>query len=112
MQINGMNSLTGPQRIVPVTTTPNTACAETTAPCQATEPSASSIRDEVNVSQVSNTESTGLQGLHAVDTNPGEIRVELVNRIRAEIAAGTYETEEKLDIALSRMLQRLESGVL
>ena len=36
------------------------------------------------------------------------IRMDLVNRIRAEIAAGTYETEAKLDIALNRMLNELQ----
>ena len=34
----------------------------------------------------------------------GEIRFDLVNRIRAEILAETYETQEKLDVALEKML--------
>ena len=34
----------------------------------------------------------------------GEIRFDLVNRIRSEILAGTYETQEKLDSALEKML--------
>ncbi len=37
------------------------------------------------------------------------IRRELVDRIRKEIAAGTYDTEEKWDAALDRMLDRLEA---
>lgn len=37
-------------------------------------------------------------------TPSGEIRFDLVNRIRMEIAAGTYETPEKLDAALEKML--------
>ena len=32
-----------------------------------------------------------------------DIRLDLVNRVRAEIAAGTYYTDEKFEIALSRM---------
>ncbi|MBE6429156.1 MAG: hypothetical protein E7028_11390 [Planctomycetaceae bacterium] len=32
------------------------------------------------------------------------IRTDLVNRVRAEIAAGTYETPEKLEIALEKLL--------
>ena len=36
-----------------------------------------------------------------------KVRRELVNRIKAEIAAGTYETPEKLDIAIARMLREL-----
>ena len=33
-----------------------------------------------------------------------EVRFDLVNRLRLEIASGTYETPEKLDIALEKML--------
>ena len=36
------------------------------------------------------------------------IRRELVERIRGEIAAGTYDTEEKWEIALDRLLDRLD----
>ena len=35
------------------------------------------------------------------------IRRELVERVRREIAAGTYETPEKLEAALARLLDRL-----
>ncbi|MGL6195280.1 MAG: flagellar biosynthesis anti-sigma factor FlgM, partial [Thermoguttaceae bacterium] len=35
--------------------------------------------------------------------NTSAPRLDLINKIRAEIAAGTYETPEKLDIALNRM---------
>jgi hypothetical protein len=37
---------------------------------------------------------------------PG-IRIELVQRVRRAIAAGTYDTPEKLAMALDRMVQRL-----
>jgi negative regulator of flagellin synthesis FlgM len=37
-------------------------------------------------------------------TETGGVRQDLVNRIRGEIAAGTYETPAKLDAALDRML--------
>jgi hypothetical protein len=36
------------------------------------------------------------------------IRVELVQRVRQEIAAGTYETPEKWEAALDRLLDRLD----
>jgi len=36
------------------------------------------------------------------------IRADLVERVRREIAAGTYETPEKWELALHRLLQRLE----
>lgn len=37
----------------------------------------------------------------------GGIRHDLVNRIRGEIAAGTYETPDKLDAALDRLLDEI-----
>jgi negative regulator of flagellin synthesis FlgM len=37
----------------------------------------------------------------------GEIRQDLVNEIRAQIAAGTYETPGKLDAALERLLDEI-----
>jgi hypothetical protein len=37
-----------------------------------------------------------------------DIRPELVRRVRAEIAAGTYDTPEKLELALERLLDRLD----
>jgi hypothetical protein len=36
------------------------------------------------------------------------IRWELVDRVRREIADGTYETPEKWDLALDRLMDRLE----
>jgi hypothetical protein len=36
------------------------------------------------------------------------IRTDLVERVRREIAAGTYDTPEKWAIALERLLRRLE----
>ena len=38
--------------------------------------------------------------------NDPAIRFELVARVRREIAAGTYDTPEKLDLALARLLER------
>ena len=36
-------------------------------------------------------------------------RADLVARVRKEIAAGTYDTPEKWEAALSRLLEKLES---
>jgi negative regulator of flagellin synthesis FlgM len=36
-----------------------------------------------------------------------EIRLDRVNQLRAEIASGQYETAEKLDIAVSRLLDEI-----
>ena len=64
---------------------------------QATSPQA---KDEVTLSRAAR------QTNHASETNAsnGEIRFDLVNRLRMEIADGTYETPEKLDAALEKML--------
>lgn len=41
-------------------------------------------------------------------TTDQDIRRDLVERVRREIAAGVYDTPEKWQAALDRMLQRLE----
>ena len=44
----------------------------------------------------------------AVEAATGDgVRTELVARIRSEIANGTYETAQKLDLALDRMLNEI-----
>lgn len=40
--------------------------------------------------------------------NAKPIRTELVERVRQEIAAGNYDTEEKWEAALDRLLDRLQ----
>jgi negative regulator of flagellin synthesis FlgM len=36
-----------------------------------------------------------------------DVRQDVVARIRAEIASGTYETEEKLNLAVERLLDEI-----
>ena len=38
-----------------------------------------------------------------------DVRAELVQRVKAEIAAGTYETPERLEIAVSRLMDEFIS---
>ena len=45
---------------------------------------------------------------HETPPRGEDIRSDLVERVRREIAAGVYETPEKWDIALQRLLERLE----
>ena len=40
-------------------------------------------------------------------TETAGIRQDVVSRIRAEIAAGTYETPDKLNVALDRLLDEI-----
>lgn len=40
-------------------------------------------------------------------SQPSEVRQGLVDRVRAEIEAGTYETDAKIDAALDNLIQDL-----
>jgi hypothetical protein len=44
------------------------------------------------------------------DGRPEEMRLDLIARVRREIAAGDYDTPEKWEIALGRLLDRVERG--
>ena len=56
----------------------------------------SKIQDEVNISDAA----------RLAEQTPG-IRQERVQAIRAQIASGTYETPGKLDVAVSRLLDKI-----
>ncbi len=64
-------------------------------------PSADSapIRDEVDISDAARL-------IEQTQAMP-EIRQDRVDAIRAQIAEGTYETQEKLDIAVERLLDEI-----
>jgi hypothetical protein len=51
---------------------------------------------------------TGLATAAGDNVTDNDIRPDLVRRVRAEIAAGTYDTPEKLELALDRLLDRLD----
>lgn len=61
-------------------------------------------KDEVQISQAAQNMSDVSQ---TSETSNSGIRFDLVNRIRGEIAAGTYDTPEKLDSALEKMLAQI-----
>lgn len=42
--------------------------------------------------------------------DPERFRADLVARVRSEIALGTYETPEKLELALTRLLDDVSPG--
>jgi anti-sigma28 factor (negative regulator of flagellin synthesis) len=62
-------------------------------------------RDEM---QISTQQAEAAQNANAAAFNASEIRLDLVNRIRSEIAAGTYYSDEKFEIALNRMFDSFE----
>ncbi len=50
--------------------------------------------------------SLSVEAVQAAET-VGDVRLDRVNSIRAAIADGSYETSEKLDVAIDRLLDRL-----
>ena len=62
-------------------------------------------RDEM---QISAQQAEAAQGANATTFNASEIRLDLVNLIRSENAAGTYYSDEKFEIALGRMFDSFE----
>ncbi len=91
MQIHGPTQLHGAQPLNP----PHSA-----RPSPPAQPTFSpQIQDEVNISDAARlVEKAGQMP---------EIRQGLVDRIRAQIASGSYETPDKLDVAVSRLLDEI-----
>lgn len=91
MQIYGATHVHGPQAI----NAPHAAKASETSAVQR----GSSTSDELSISE------TG--SLLAQIRDLPEVRLDRVQALRAEIAAGTYETDEKLNAALDNLLDEL-----
>ena len=89
--VHGAHSLSGPHSAK----SQQAAGAQQTAPTQA--------KDEVTLSNAAQ------QASQTSENTPssGEVRFDLVNRLRSEITAGTYETPEKLESAIEKMLVSL-----
>lgn len=80
---------------------------------------AESIRNLQSTQSIQPQQATeGLQPMDQIDISPEaefvsrvgdlpEIRADRVSEIRAEIDAGTYETDEKLDLAVGRLLDEI-----
>ena len=91
MQISGTNHVHGPHGInAPHMTQRGQAARSTDAPRGA---------DRVEISPAAEAA--------AQANETGGIRTELVNQIRAQIAAGTYETPDKMGVAVDRLLDEL-----
>ena len=91
MHIYGPAHLHGPQRIGP----PHGSRASQPSP----RPDSTPISDEVDISDAARL-------LEQAQKVP-EIRQDRVAAIRDQIAEGTYETEEKLEIAVERLLDEI-----
>ncbi len=90
MQIQGAVYVHGPQALQG----PHRASAPAAA-----APSSLQPVDQLDISREA-------QALSQAPPSTG-IRQDLVNRVRQEIAAGVYDTEEKFNLALDRMLDEI-----
>jgi len=93
MQINGPAHVHGPQPI-------NAPHRPMNAPAANSAPRAAEV-DQLDISPEADMVSRTRE--------MSDVRQDVVDRVRAEIQAGTYETPEKLDIALGRMLDEMSS---
>ena len=91
MQIYGPAHLHGAQPVGP----PHTARVSKPSAPDAAGP----IQDELEISDAARL-------LEKVNDLP-DIRQDRVDQIRTQIAAGTYETDEKLQVALGRLLDEI-----
>lgn len=89
--VQGMQALQGPHRSAVPKETQQSATQNT------------QVQDEVRFSA----EAMEVGGTSSSESSSAGIRFELVNRIKAEIAAGTYDTPDKLDTALDRLIGRM-----
>ncbi len=69
------------------------------APASTSRPTSAGPADQLDISPAAEAAASAADG--------GDIRADLVARVRSEIANGTYETPEKLDSALSNLLNEL-----
>ncbi len=63
------------------------------------------LADEFTFSKAGQTAS--LDSIASGESSSSGIRFDLVNRIKKEIAAGTYDSADKMDIAMDRLLSRM-----
>jgi negative regulator of flagellin synthesis FlgM len=89
---HGPHNLQGPHRMVP----PQESSSATAR--------YSALQDDIQFSD----EAVRLSNLAGNQSSASNIRFDLVNRIKAEIAAGTYDTPDKMDIAVDRMIGQLK----
>ena len=91
MQIHGPSQVHGPQGINAPHFTQRTPASTATA--------ASGGVDRVEISQAAEA------AIKASET--GGVRQELVNNIRSQITAGTYDTPDKMNAAMERLLDQM-----
>jgi len=91
MYVNGVNPTTPPQTVEPVTSVVRDGGSSALPP----------TGDVVEISTVAK--------LAAQVQDVPSVRADLVARVKAEIEAGAYETQERIDLAIERLMQEFFS---
>ena len=87
MYVNGVNPPIPPQSVEPVTTVVRDGGSAALPP----------TGDVIEISSIAKLAAQ-------VHTIP-EVRVDLVTRVKAEIETGTYETQERIDLTVDRLME-------
>ncbi|MGL4942529.1 MAG: flagellar biosynthesis anti-sigma factor FlgM [Thermoguttaceae bacterium] len=92
LAVYGSQKVSGAQRAFPTTAARETAGKPTIS------------GDELTLSPAAKLSQAMATNRSDDASSSGPIRFDLVNRVRAEIAAGTYDTPDKMSLAFDRML--------
>ncbi len=95
MNINGVNGMNGLNGVSSVSRT--SAVKKNSGASNGMKAVANDQMDISGQNRTSDVKSLSL--------NPSEVRVDLVNRVRSEIAAGTYYSDAKLEAAMNKMFE-------
>ena len=101
MDINGINNISNIDRTHGI----QRAKFDNAAKPASAEVENKPIEDEIEISTTARHLSATSEVSHTAES--GEIRYDLVNRLREEIANGTYDTPQRFDAAMERLLSRL-----
>ncbi|MDP6633368.1 MAG: flagellar biosynthesis anti-sigma factor FlgM [Phycisphaerae bacterium] len=91
MYVNGVNPPTPPQSVEPVTTVVRDGGSAALPP----------TGDVVEISTVAK--------LAAQVHDVPEVRADLIARVKAEIETGVYETQERIDVTVDRLMDEFSS---
>lgn len=83
----------------------NTQAANGVRGVESTESTKASMQQPIG--EVHDSVALSVDGVSAAEVAAGDIRMDRVQALRAAIADGSYETAEKLDIALDRLLESI-----
>ena len=94
----------GPYRVSTTQTNPATQRSQPAKPADVAPKSSAAPVDQLDLSRSADVNRLGVTNQVA---GGGEIRIDRVAELRRQIADGSYETPEKLDAALDRLLDQL-----